>query len=427
MPEVATKPPPPALENPVLKPEYLDSAKSIFNEARKAEGLDTPKDISLEPDPEPEPAPEPVPDTTVSSTATPPPAEAAAKPRGDNAAVLPEDIFKPAEPEKPKTNEAIAAIEAMELPKGAKEKTVSGFQELKKKSIEEIQKASAKVEELERKIAAATSNADIEKLNEKLKAAELKAAEIEDQWAKASLETSPVFQRQFIARERDALDRAKKFLEGTEVDPRIVEIAANSSGAKRLEILENAGLDTKIVNSIDSRLDRYDEIQKEKQIALENWRGQAAQWQEQQQQAAEAEKAKRSEQENRVFDAVVADLRNSLLPLRKSKDESWNAVADQIITEAKEAYNGKGMPLKLISEVFVRGVADKHGIKDKVIEQLTEKNRLLNEENSKLRSAAPGGTITQSTTTAPTKDQSKMSADERAKATFNEQMAAARG
>src|SRR5947208_3659029 len=111
---------PPSLDNPVLKPEYLDSAKSIFNEARKAEGLD--QSTKVEPnDSEPEPALEPVPAKETSATATPP-VEPDAKPKGDNAVALPEDIFKPAEPEPPKVNAAIAAIEAMELPKGAKEK-----------------------------------------------------------------------------------------------------------------------------------------------------------------------------------------------------------------------------------------------------------------------------------------------------------------
>src|SRR5947208_2188361 len=105
---------PPSLDNPVLKPEYLDSAKSIFNEARKAEGLDKP--ISAKPDAtEPEPAPESTPAKETSVSATPP-AEAAAKPQGDNAAALPEDIFKPAEPELEKTNAVLADIEAMELP-----------------------------------------------------------------------------------------------------------------------------------------------------------------------------------------------------------------------------------------------------------------------------------------------------------------------
>lgn len=403
---------PTTTDDPPLKSDYISNAKSVFQQQRVELGLDKPKEEAVAVD-------EPTKD------------EVKPEPDKKTEAELPEDIFAPpAESEPPKKSDAIAAIEAMELPKGAKEKTVAGFSDLKKKSIEEIQRAESKVAELERKIAAQT-NGDTAKLEEKLKEAEGRASKLQEDYERKFFTESPRFQSRFIEAEKAEISAAQSYLEGTEVDPRVIEFAARHSGAKRLQILTDSGLEAPAIASIEARLAQFDAIQRNKQAAIDNWKTEVAQEQEQIQRAQEAENSRRIEQGTKVFDAVVSKLETTLLPLRKSKDENWNATAEKIRNEAREAFIGKGVPPEDAADIFVRGIADRYGIKDRIIEQLTKKTKDQDELIANLRSAAPGGTITQSTTTSAGKDAKPANTEaerlERAKEVFNSQLAIQRG
>lgn len=414
MPDTVTPPTEPTIDNPVIKPGQFDDAKAVFRQTREKMGLDKPAEepVSSEPD---------------TQTQEPTQKETDAKPSDDApkpASVLPDDVLEPKK-EEPKKSELISEIESLELPEGAKPKARGDFAKLKTKAIENLSKAEARVQELETKLSQARSQTEIDKIQEKLTAAEKRAAEIEDQWAKTSLETSPQFQRQFIAREQAELDSAKSYLEGTEVDPRIIEFAARNQGVKRLNILTEAGLDPAQIAAIEARLSNFDTIQRDKSAAVENWRAQGAAWQEEAQRQQEAMVQKNTERQNKVWDAVLSKNVTNLLPLRESKDETWNSLRNEIIERSKDAFNGNGIPEQEIADRFQKGFAYDalEGITNKLVEEL----KAVRSENAKLKSAAPGGVITQSTTTAPAMDTSKMSREELSKNTFNEQMAKARG
>jgi hypothetical protein len=338
--------------------------------------------------------------------------------------VLPDDILNP-ETKAPAKSESIAAIEAMELPDGAKPKARADFAKIKATAVEKLSQAESRIQELETKLSTATTTAEVEGLREKLKAAELKQAEIEDQWAKTSLETSPQFQRQFVAREKAELDSAKAYLEGTEVDPRIVEFAARNHGIKRLNILTEAGLEPSTIAAVEARLSNHDAIQREKNSAVENWRAQGAAWQEEAQRQQEAAQRNNSERQNKVWDTVLSKNVSSLLPLRESKDENWNSIRNEILAKAKDAFNGQGIPEPEIADRFQKGFAYDAlaGIVDKLVEEI----KSVKGENAKLRSAAPGGVITQTTTTSATVDASKMNRTELSKSTFNQELGKVRG
>ncbi len=397
------------LPNPVLK--GIEEAKSAFMQARIDEGLDAPKVESLEPAAEPVAEP------------PPPKGKADAEPDVPTASVLPDDVFDPKETDKPSV---IAEIEAAQLPKGAKQTTIDSFNKLKTKSIEEITAAQSRIQEYERKLSEATTNKEVETLRERLKSAEQKATELEENWAKTSLETSPQFQRQFVKREQQALEAAKGYLEGTEVDPRIVDYAARVTGASRLKVLNEAGLDPTQVGAIEARLAHYDAIQRDKSEAVDHWREQGAQWQEAEAQRVQQQQAQRAEFESKVWENVLSKNAN-LLPFRSSKDETWNSQAESFKTEARDIFLGKGADPETMADVVQRGVVAKSGFYDKIIDHLSKQNKLKDEQISKLQSAAPNGGITTTSGAAPTNDASKMSRDDLSKHTFNQELAAARG
>lgn len=406
MPEATVEPP--VIDNPVIKPDF-ESAKSVFKQARSDLGLDKPPSSPAIPVETPT-APETPTDVALPGVAS----------------VLPDDVISPAPKEEPKTSEAIAAIEAMELPKGAKEKTQADFGKLKSVAKEQISKAEARIAELEQKASKSTSASEIEGLQTKIKEAQERADKIEEEFARVAFEHSPRFQAQFVKSEKSALESAKSYLEGSEIDPRIIDFAAHNTGKKRLEVLSNSGMDEKMIAAVTSHLAEYDRVQRNKSEALENWKTEDSRWQEEEQKRVETEKARKSETENKVFDSVLGKLTDDL-PFRKSKDESWNSVSDGIRSEAKEAFNGKGVPLDVLADVMLRGFADRAGVKDKVITHLSEKLKTLESENAKLRSSAPGGVITQPNGTTPAVDPSKMNPVELQKQTFNQELARTRG
>lgn len=403
---------PATVENPVL-PNNFDAAKAVFKQARVAEGLDKPS--------EPEPS--------AATEETPPETKTDVEQAEPPTSVLPDDIFAPAPTEEPKQSDAIAAIDAMVLPKGAKEKTQADFGKLKTVAKEQISKAEARVRELEDKVSKSTSSVEIEALQKKITETEKKASTIEEEFARVAFEHSPRFQAQFVTSEKAAIDSAKSYLEGSEIDPKIIDFAAHNTGKNRLQILSDSGMDERMVAAVTSHLAEYDRVQREKSTAIENWRNQGAQWQEQEQKRIETETVKRREFENKTWETVLAKNSTDLLPFRSSKNETWNSRAETLKLQAKEnferTFNGQGVPLEVSADAYQKAAAY-DALMDNVVNPLMEKTKLLETENAKLRSAAPGGSITQSNGTVTKPDPTKMDRVDLSKQTFNEQMAAVR-
>src|SRR6266478_419096 len=403
MSEVAA-PPPPAAEP--LPPSHVEVSKSIFKQAMedvagKPQALGN--EVGGTPDKPAEavtPAPEPVAETPKSA--------------------IPEDIISPPKDE-PKPDEAIAAIEAMQLPKSAKPEQVANFADLKEKAKARIQSQETKIRELEEKIGQATNKAELESLQTKLTAAEEKATKIEEDFSRTAYEQSPRFRSKFVAREITAIEGAKKCLEGTEVSPEIIEVAARVTGQKRRDILKNAGIEGDLLSEVAPYLVSYDSIQSVKKAALENWKGESARLVEENNAKAQAEKARKTANENRVWETVLNRL--NLLPLRKSKENpEWNARAEELSARGKEVFNGSGVPIEAFAEVIAQGVAAP-AVND-ILTKVLDENKNLKAENAKLRSARPGAAMT-TTNGAPTQvvDLTKVKPEERHKQTFNEEMA----
>ena len=264
---------------------------------------------------------------------------------------------------------------------------------------------------------------EIEELRKAKEAAEEKARAIEEGWSKEAFASSPKFQAKFASREQTALELAKSSLDGTDLKQDIIDLAARTTGRERVELLKDAGVDDATMQLIAPHLANFDTIQREKQSALADWRNESRQWQEEAQHQAEQARAARTEQENRVFETVLS--KTDLLPLRISKNNAdWNNRGDQLIAEAKAIFNGEGADLPVFAEVILKGKA--YDAQQEVLDHIKSENASLRAENTRLKSAAPGGHITAGTRDGAPVDTSKMSREEVSKLTFNQELAKAR-
>ena len=384
------------------------SPTEVFEQARVAEGLDQPPAPSVEEPPAAPPKP-----------ADPPPAE----PEPPKKGAVPADVIDPSTPPAPKVHDAVAEIQAAELPKGAKKEQIDSFGKLKTKAAGHLQAALDRAAELEAKIEKGdSSKAELETLRTQLSEATDRASQIEERWSKEAFASSPKFQAQFTGREQTALELAKTYLDGTEIKADIIDLAAHATGRKRVEILKDAGVDDSVIQLISPHLANYDTIQREKQNALANWKTQSAQEREADAQRNQQAQQKRSEAENKVWENVVTNI--DLLPLRKSKENpEWNTRAEDLRNRAKEIFNGAGADLPTFGETILKGVA--YDVQQEVVEHLRGEVSALRTENARLKSAAPGGSITVGTGDGALVDTSKMSRNDQAKSTFNAEKAKA--
>jgi hypothetical protein len=398
--------------NPVLKPDQVETSMNLFNEQMKAvQEEESPNDITKE-----------TPPATSAPEKEEPKSPTTPEGKPKSKTVLPEEIFTPADEEKlgEKPNEAIAEIDSMTLPKSAKPETIANFNSLKETSKKHLKQVQDKIAELERKLSEASKNGDAETWQKKVTEAEKARKEVEDQFARVAFEQSPAFRSKFIDREQAAIEGARASLEGTEVNPDLINVAAHATPANRIKMLREAGAESEVISAVTAYLAQFDGVQRDKNKAIENWRTEVAQDQERNEREQAQQRVKRREQEDQIWGDVLS--RMDLIPLRKAKNnEDWNSRVESIKEEAKKIYNGDGVTLEDLSETILKGRA--YDALNDVVAQLVEQNKNLRSQNSKIKAAKPGGEMTQTTTAVPTQDHEKMSREESAKSIFNEQMA----
>ncbi len=419
LPEVA------GLPNPVI-PTDMEFSKSNFNaqmEAaktaepnEKTEPTETEFPPSTEPKPESKPEPEAVPEKGTTDDKVQIPTELTPAARAN----LPEELLTGKKPE-PKVDDAIAEIDAMVLPKNAKPEQVASFSKLKEQSKRVIEEKLARINELESKTSEGASRHEIEAAQERVKAAETARKELESTLERVAFTESPRF-KQFLNDEVATLANAKTYFEGTEINPDIIEYAARLSGSKRIQVLTEAGADPNIIAAVSPYLAQFDNIQRHKAGALENWKVEAAQNAEQYKVQQEAQQQQRRKSEDEVWSQVQTDLSN-LVPYRKfDKNDSWNSRADELLQKAKTVYNGDGVDLKEVGTIIGKGMA--YDALDEVRIAVTEELNKALQENARLKSAKPGASNGQA---AAISSNGNLSPMDQSKSRFNQEMAAARG
>jgi DUF2075 family protein len=406
----------------------MEFSKSNFNAQMEAAKTETPETETAEPKTAPDfpPPTEPKPETKPEPEAIPEkgttddkkveiPTEVPPATRAN----LPEELLTGKKPE-PKVDDAIAEIDAMVLPKNAKPEQVASFSKLKAEAKRIIEERTSRITELEGKSSNGASKAEIESAQERVKLAESKATELEQTIERIAFTESPKFKR-FLNDEQATLTDAKKYLEGTEINPEIVEYAARVSGSKRIQVLTEAGADPNIIAAVSPYLAQFDNIQRHKAGALENWKVEAAQNAEQYKVQQEAQQQQRRKSEDEVWGQVVSEA-SKLIPYRKfDKNDSWNSRADELLQKAKTVYNGDGVDLKEVGTIIAKGMA--YDALDDVRTTITEELNKALAENAKLKSAKPGASNGQA---AAISSNGNLSPMDQAKARFNQEMGAAR-
>jgi hypothetical protein len=412
----------PTLPNPVL-PSDMELSKQTFRDAMAAEKPVTPE--VQETVKAPEAPKEVVPTEPETKAETKEETKVEIPPASK--AKLPEELITGKKPEA-KVDDAIAEIDAMVLPKNAKPEQVASFAKLKEQSKKVIEEKLARINELETKTSDGSTRAEIEAAQERVKTAETKAKELESTIERIAFTESPRF-KQFIADESSTLASAKSYFEGTEINPEIVEYAARTNGAQRIKILREAGLDAELIAAVQPYLAQYDNIQRHKAGALENWKTESAQMAEHHKSQQEAELNRRREGEDKVWTTSISKFENDLVPYRKfDANDAWNSRSDELKSRAKSIYNGEGISLDVVADTIVKGVA--YDALDEVRVTLTDELNKLIQENAKLKASRPNGGSVEGTPGTPAKNEGELSPAERsdlAKSRFNQELAKARG
>jgi hypothetical protein len=323
---------------------------------------------------------------------TKPPAEEA-KPTEKPVEKKPDEAKPKATPLDPIQSKAPAATDddaeltkaLAELPDNAPPKVKSSHAILRKGYEREharVKELTAQLEEAKSKTP--SSNPDIEA---RLKAAEERAQQREAELERVAFERSPKFQ-QFLKASEDELTVAKSYIEGSEIDPSVIDLAASAKGAKRIEHLTNSGMEAPIVSAILSHLARNDSINRERTAAQENWKGTHAQWESEQRAAQEKQEAMVRQHEEKVFTDVVNRLSKEVPAWGIMEDnEDWTRGRNERYQLAKDAWEGK-LPLEKTQEIMLRGVV--HDITEASRAQSIQRINELMEENARLKAASPG-------------------------------------
>jgi hypothetical protein len=410
------------LPNPVILPD-MEISKGLFNDAMEAEKSkpaeaieqETPPPSKLE-TPEPEPVPEK--GTTDDKKVEEPKVEVPPATRAN----LPEELITGKKPE-PRVYDALTELDAMVLPKNAKPEQVASFAKLKEQAKKVIEEKVGRIRELETKTGEGASRHEIEAAQERIKAAETKVQEYEQTIERIAYKESPRF-KQFENDEAATLTNAKSYFEGTEINPEIIEYAARATGAQRIKILTEAGADASLIGAVSPYLAQYDNIQRYKTGALENWKAEQSKWVEQSNAQQQAAQEQRRKSEDDVWTQTVHEL-SDLVPLRKfDKNDSWNTRSEELLKQAKAVYNGDGVDLKTVAERLIKGQA--YDALDEVRIALTEELNKVLGENAKLKSARPGASNGQVSVSANGSDE-HLTPAEAAKRRFNSEMSRARG
>lgn len=244
---------------------------------------------------------------------------------------------------------------------------------------------------------AKASNAPDEATAAELKVLRERTKELESVVEKSHFEKSPRFQ-QFLNREAQQIEGAKKYLEGSTIDPNVIELAAKAVGKKRIDILKDAGADAEIIAAITPYLAQYDSIQSDKAHALENHKQIIEQDSVNQRRDAEAKAAQERENEDKVFKSVGENVSKTFEPFQKvDGNEKWNAQVDRLNAEAREFFSGD-MPIEKVAEIAYYGVGAK--VIHEMNHRLRAKLQSANAEIASLKAAQPSvnGTESKETT-----------------------------
>lgn len=233
---------------------------------------------------------------------------------------------------------------------------------------------------------------DGDKTAGELKAEREARAALEARLERVAFTESPKF-KAFEVREADQLAGAKAAIDGLKVedvavDPSIIDLAARLTGAKRLAVLKDAGLDPETIATVTPYLATLDTIGREKAAALENYKGELEKWNAQERQQSEAQQKQRDAEVERLFSEVSKGIHEKIREFRKVEGQpKWNAQVDAITARANEIFS-HNLPLEEVAEMAHRAAAQE--LTSKINDNLRAENKTLKEQVKKLTASQPG-------------------------------------
>lgn len=236
------------------------------------------------------------------------------------------------------------------------------------------------LEELRAKSTNAPDPKEIEHLRTTLK-------ERDDLIARKYVEESPVFKEKFTSRKSTIEGQLTKTLKDLKLDEGLASQLLGASIAKRIEIMENAEINSGSQAYISSLLQQSDQVDTERQAYLSDWQSRKGELEQAEQAKSDAEKAKIKEHEDRIFNKVWEEIerKNDFLKKFDGRDD-WNKGTDDIRTEALRFFQGE-FQTEEYAELAIAGIAARR--LDGMNKQLIGMVKQLQEENASLKSASP--------------------------------------
>lgn len=367
------------LEPPPISETESDQLKASFNASLKAETDKTPEpEVKIEEKKEPE---------------------------GES--IVPKELLQE---KKEPTDEPLVSEEVRGSLKGAVRQNFEKLETAAKTRIEALRKELAEAR------AVKPVSQDAELLTKQAKEATERAAHLEAEFERVAYTQSPKYQR-YGNEESAEIKSAKSYLEGGEINPAIIDAAAQTTGAARMKILKDSGMDAETIAVLSPHLARVDSIRRERDQSLEGWKANLANDQQQAKAHQEQQEGQRRAQEKAVYDGVMDKMKTLPAFTRVEGNEKWNVLVDQNLKDAEDFAQGR-KPLAELFELGFHGVANRTTLM--MNQELTKQLNSANSELARLKAAQPG--IGKAAQTETKKVDSSKDPIEHWKSTFNAAM-----
>lgn len=287
---------------------------------------------------------------------------------------------------------------------------------LKQATKKKVDSLTAEAAKYRQELEAARAKGVPDDIAAKLKTYEESLAEKDALLERIAVEQSPKFKERFLTRESAISERIKKVGSEMGLDTEKLQQALLSSPKRRIELLEEVGADGATLSSIAGLMNQYDLVQDEKGQFLARSREEHAQWQKEQQEVMTHQEQARLQEEERIFSSVVEEMSKTYAPFQEVEGNSaWNAQARALREEAKKYFNGQ-VPLEELARAVVKGVGAP--VNEKIMARMQKTIQEQAAELASLKRAQPGSNGIYPSPDGNI-DESKMSIEERQKATFN--------
>lgn len=235
------------------------------------------------------------------------------------------------------------------------------------------------------------------------------------------VEESPEFKEQFVHQKEIVTKQLTKLGKEFGVSDDILHQLLHASPKRQAEILENQDLSSTAVSRINTLLEQHDQINAKQEDYLSDWKARQAELEQSHQAQEDKERVRIKGLYDKAFEDVVDSLKDHEL-FKPRGDEKFDSQTKELIENARKRYNAESSTPHSDAEAFI--AAELTHRATAMMEKAIGLYRETKKELDELKAAGPGGGHGSETTKDdPTKN---MTADERARWTFNTAVGLAR-